>query len=212
MLPRRALLCLLAELATTTALPLFAVEAATSHGAEEPIATFNSALMEAMKAASRGIPFPDRYATLSPVIDRVFDLPGILRACVGPRWSSLSAADRNKLEAAFRRYTAAAWVAQFDNFQGERLEILPDSRRIGQDEVVATQIVGSDGQISRLDYVMRRQGSAWKAVDVLLDGTISRIAVQRSEFRAQLASGGTSALLDGLRQKIGEVSGGALSP
>ena len=29
---------------------------------------------------------------------------------------------------------------------------------------------------------------AWKAVDVLLDGTISRVAVQRSDFRSLLGT------------------------
>jgi phospholipid transport system substrate-binding protein len=216
LLRRGLLLCLLAELAIVASLPGAVLpKAALAAGlrpAAEPIATLHTGLLAVMKAASAGTAFPDRYATLAPVIERVFDLSDILRACVGPRWSSLSTADRNSLEAAFRQFTAATWVGQFDNFQGERFEILPDARKTGQDELVATRIVAPDGQTSRVDYVMRRQGSVWKAVDVLLNGTISRIAVQRSEFRALLAAGGARALIGSLRQKIAEVSGGTLSP
>ena len=37
-----------------------------------------------------------------------------------------------------------------------------------------------------LDYVMRQGEKGRRAVDVLLDGSISRVAVQRSDFRSLL--------------------------
>ena len=36
---------------------------------------------------------------------------------------------------------------------------------------------------------MRDDNGVWRAVDVLLDGSISRVAVQRSDFRKILANG-----------------------
>jgi len=42
---------------------------------------------------------------------------------------------------------------------------------------------------------MKRMPGEWKAVDVLADGSISRVAVQRSDFRSLLASGDAPALL-----------------
>ena len=58
---------------------------------------------------------------------------------------------------------------------------------------------------------MRRQGSAWKAVDVLADGSISRVAVQRSDFRRLVSRGGAQALIESLNQKTNDLSGGALT-
>ena len=54
-----------------------------------------------------------------------------------------------------------------------------------------------------------RQGSAgFQVVDVLLDGTISRVAVERSDFRSVLESGGADGLIASLKQKIASLSGG----
>ncbi|HUB15081.1 MAG TPA: ABC transporter substrate-binding protein [Acetobacteraceae bacterium] len=45
-----------------------------------------------------------------------------------------------------------------------------------------------------------RSGPAgWQVVDVLTDGYISRVAVQRSDFRQLLASGGPPALTAGMQ-------------
>ena len=63
-----------------------------------------------------------------------------------------------------------------------------------------------------LDYVMRQSSSAWQAVDVLADGSISRVAVQRSDFRRLVARGGGQGLIDSLNQKTADLSGGAAVP
>ena len=59
---------------------------------------------------------------------------------------------------------------------------------------MGTEIV-TGGDRLRLDYVMRDGNGVWRAVDVLLEGSISRVAVQRSDFRRILSSGGSEALL-----------------
>ena len=56
-------------------------------------------------------------------------------------------------------------------------------------------------------HVARRRA----AVDVLADGSISRVAVQRSDFRRLLSSGGATALIESLNRKISDLSGGALT-
>jgi len=50
------------------------------------------------------------------------------------------------------------------------------------------------------DGNLRLRG-CWKAVDVLAGGSISRVAVQRSDFRSVLASGGVPALTSSLQHK-----------
>jgi phospholipid transport system substrate-binding protein len=75
---------------------------------------------------------------------------------------------------------------------------------------VQTRIVPASGESHRLDYVMRQLGGTWKVVDVLANGSISRVAVQRSEMRSPLANGGVPALLDRLQRKTADMSGGQL--
>ena len=74
-----------------------------------------------------------------------------------------------------------------------------------------TQIVRRNDSPVEIDYVMRQTAAGWKAVDVLSDGSISQVAVQRSDFRGLLASGGAPALQAGLQRKVATLSNGALA-
>ena len=165
------------------------------------------ALGVAMRSGKR-TPFQQRFDALAPVIDRVFDLDTILRVSVGLRWSSLEDATRSRLVTAFRRFTVASYVVSFDSFDGERLEILPATKASGTDQIVLSRLISSSDEPIKLDYLMRSGAGGWKIVDVLLDGTISRVAVQRSDFRALLAKGDGTALVESLDRKLADLVGG----
>jgi phospholipid transport system substrate-binding protein len=165
-----------------------------------------------MLRAGHTTPFAQRFATLAPVIERTFDLPAILQLSVGPSWASLAADQQTTLMTAFRRYTTANYVNSFDNYTGQRFEVAADTKALPNGEqLVQTRIIPASGDSHALDYVMRHEGSAWKAVDVLADGSISRVAVQRSDFRRLVSRGGAQALIESLNQKTTDLSGGALS-
>lgn len=178
--------------------------------AAAPITALNRGLVAGMRAG-KATPFPQRYSTLAPLVEGAFDIPGILQASVGPRWAALPPAQQAQLLDVFRRFTVASYVANFDSFGGEKLELLPISRSVGADQVVASQIVPSTGTPTRIDYVMRRTPAGWRAVDVLLNGSISRVAVQRSDFRSLLGSGDAGPLIQRLQRKIADLSGGTLA-
>jgi phospholipid transport system substrate-binding protein len=167
------------------------------------------ALYAALRAGMRaGGSFQQRFDQLAPVIDRVFDLNTILQTSVGLRWASLDEASRRTLFTVFRAFTVASYTANFDKDGGEKFQVLPQTRASGSDVIVQSQLIPGGGEAIRIDYVTR----AGRIVDVLLDGSISRVAVQRSDFRSLLASGDPSPLIASLRQKVTELSGGAISP
>ena len=172
-----------------------------------PIAALNDGLLAVMHAGAT--PFASRMQTLQPLVERAFNLPLILRNSIGPRWTSFTPQQQAQLLDAFTNFTVASWVANFDKYDGERFEILPDLRSIGSDQVVQTRIVLRNGDPTRLDYVMRNSGNAWKAVDILLNGSISRVAVQRSDFRSQLTSSDPTPLIGMLREKVASLAAGA---
>lgn len=119
-------------------------------------------------------------------------------------------AQRLGLAAAFRRYTVSSYVANFDSYNGQSFEIVPAVRAVGNGEVVVqTRLLRENDTPVRLDYVMRRGPDAWRVVDVLTDGSISRVALERSDFRQSLASGGVPALMAGLGRKTATLTGGA---
>jgi phospholipid transport system substrate-binding protein len=174
-----------------------------------PIAAFYAAL-EAQMQAGRTTPFRQRFHALAPIVERAFDLDTILRVSVGLRWSGLDAEARTALSRAFRRFTVASYVANFDKYEDEKFDIVPTLRAAGESRIVETHIIAANGDTIRMDYQMQNGPDGWRATDILLDGTISRVAVQRSDFRGLLAAGNASALLASLEQKIADLSGGTL--
>jgi phospholipid transport system substrate-binding protein len=70
--------------------------------------------------------------------------------------------------------------------------------------VVQTRIVPPVGDPTRLDYVVHGD----KVVDILLDGSISRVAVQRSDFRSLIGSGDPAPLIAMLRNKTAGLAAG----
>jgi phospholipid transport system substrate-binding protein len=205
-LPRRALVGLLATtLPVTTTLP--GTAKAQMGGPSMPIRRLNEALLQAMHAGT-AMPFAERARLIAPAVEHAFDLAQILRSSVGPRWSAMPAPQQADLLDVFTHYTVASYVANFDNFAGERFDILPDLRQVGSDQVVQTRIVPATGDATRIDYQMRDTGAGWRVVDVLLEGSISRVAVQRSDFRSLLATGDPGPLIASLRSKIAGLESG----
>jgi phospholipid transport system substrate-binding protein len=202
---RRALL---SGLAAALALPHDALAQDASE-VRQPIVMLYGALEKLMRAG-QATPFPERFAILAPVIDKVYDLESVLRVSVGLKWPTIDAASRNALSDIFRAFTIASFVANFDKFEGEKFEVLADLRTVGADQVVQTRIVSASGEPIRLDYVMQPSESGWRVTDVLLDGTISRVAVQRSDFRALLGHGDATALIASLKRKVANLSGGTM--
>ncbi len=173
-----------------------------------PIQALNTGLLAIMRAG-KAASFTRRFDMLAPMVARAFDLDAILQAVIGLRWAALAEAEKTALRAEFRWFTIASWVANFDSFNGEEFTLQPEPRPIGDGGlVVDTRMAAPGGTPISLSYVMRQTGADWRAVDILAEGTISRVAVMRSDFRQILAQGGAAALVVRLREKNAALGAG----
>jgi phospholipid transport system substrate-binding protein len=208
LLSRRS--ALLLALGGAAILPV-AAEAADTQAVIAPVVALDQELIAVMKAG-KSTPFLQRYQMLVPVVRSSFDLPEILEFSVGSStWAGFSTQQQGLLLREFTRYTVANYVSSFNSYDGERFDISPALRPVGRQEVVSTTLVPRSGKPTRIDYVMRNVGGTWKITDVLLDGTISRVAVQRSDFRSVVASAGAPGLIALLQRKVSELSGGTMT-
>jgi phospholipid transport system substrate-binding protein len=197
-------------LAGSFLLPLLTSRGAAQNapGPTDTLREFYAALLEIMKEG-KFTPFKQRYDQLAPAVDAAFDLNTILQTSVGPGWDQIAPDQHAALLDAIRRYTIDSYVSNFDSFSGQRFEVVPEPRMLPSGEqVVSTQIIPASGDAHQLDYVMRRSDGSWKVVDVLADGTISRVATQRSDFRRLLMQGGAHALLESLQRKARDLEAG----
>ncbi len=178
--------------------------------ARMPIERLDDALLVAMKAGDR-TPFTERYRALAPVVEQVFNLDAVLASSVGLSWATLPEAQKADLATAFRRYTISSYVSNFNSYNGQSFQILPSVRTVATGEVVVqTRLVRVNDPPVELSYVVRIGPAGWQVVDVLTNGSISRVAVQRSDFHELLIAGGVPALTAGLGRKVASLSGGML--
>lgn len=187
------------------------VRAADTQAVVQPIAALDDGLIAVMKAG-KSTPFAQRYQMLVPVVRSSFDLPAILAFSVGmSAWNEFSTQQQGLLLREFTRYTVASYLSSFNNYDGQRFDISPTLRPYGSQQIVTTTLVPPHGKPTRIDYVMRNVGGSWKIGDVLLDGTISRVAVQRSDFRSVVGSSGAPGLIGLLQRKVSDLSSGAMT-
>ena len=141
-----------------------------------------------------------RYTRLAPVVGRTFDIPSMTRLAVGPAWETLPPTEQQRLQAAFAHYVTATYADQFDSYSGQQLQVTGE-RPSGNNTMVQTKIVKSNGETTKLDYLMRPDQGSWQISDVYLDGTISQLAVHRSEFYSILRREGVDGLVAALNRK-----------
>jgi len=177
----------------------------------QPIEAFDTALISLMKAGSAGASFQARYDQIDPLVSQTLNLPVILQNSVGVEWSTIPPAQQQQLESVFEQFTVASYVNGFSSYGGQKIQLLPAERDVGAKRIVETQIVPADGSPpTRLDYVMSDAGGTWQATDVLFNGTISKVAVQASDFSSEVNTGDATQLIAALKSKVQALSGGAM--
>jgi phospholipid transport system substrate-binding protein len=165
----------------------------------DTVRSFYEALLANMRSGpalgARG-----RYTRIEPVIRRTFDMPFMTRLAVGPEWERLDDAQRQQVSQAFERYISAIYAERLDSYSGERLQVTGERPSPGG-TLITTEIVKSNGEPVRLNYLMRQNGGTWQIADVYLNGTISELATRRSEFSSILRAQGIDGLIATLNNK-----------
>ena len=203
-----ALLALAVPAAGRAAVPPPTTGASFAAPQTAPVQTLDSALLTAMKIGQSG-GFAARAKALTPAVDQAFDMTTIVRLIVGPGWASTPPDMQQKLLNAFRSYTVANYAANFDDYSGQTIRVVPPVRSYAGGSLVDTEIEAPDGHEDRISYAVRQVDGNWKIEDVLLDGTISNLAVQRSDFQRTLAMGGPSKLIEQLNAHVAALAKGA---
>jgi phospholipid transport system substrate-binding protein len=159
-----------------------------------------------------------RVARLAPVVPRVFDIPYMTQLAIGTAWTTLPEPQRQQLMQAFERYVTAVYAERFDNYAGERLEVIGEQPTT-YGTIVKTQIIKASGAPVSLNYLMVNGSGGPQIGDVYLSGTISELAARRADFASTLRTQGVPGLITALNNKAltvapsrSALSGGSSSP
>ena len=176
----------------------YPVHAAPASGGDT-VQGLYEALLNTMKNG-RTLGQSGRFTRLDPVIRRSFDIAFMARLSIGPSWASLTDAQRQQMTESFGRYISAIYADRFDSYAGQKLEVTGE-QPTSSGLMVKSQIIKANGELVKVDYMMRRSGEGWLISDIYLDGAISEVATRRSEFAAILKKDGTDGLIAALNRK-----------
>ena len=168
------------------------------------VRSFYDALLANMQAGPT-LGAQGRYARIEPVVRHLFDMSFMTRLAVGPEWERLDEAQRRQVSEAFEHYIAAIYAERFDSYAGERLQVTGDQPSTGG-TIITTEIIKSNGEPVRINYLLRQNGGTWQIADVYLNGTISELATRRSEFSSILRTRGIEGLITMLNTKADMLS------
>jgi phospholipid transport system substrate-binding protein len=189
--------------ATLTAVLGLAMVAYPAHAApasgRDTVQSLYDALLSTMKNG-RTLGQSGRFTQLEPVIRRTFDIPSMARLSVGSSWASLPEAQRQQVTESFVRYISAIYADRFDSYAGQKLQVTGE-QPAAAGVMVRSQIVKTNGELVKVDYMMHRNGNSWLISDIYLDAAISEVATRHSEFAAILKSQGIDGLIAALNRK-----------
>jgi phospholipid transport system substrate-binding protein len=128
-----------------------------------PIEELNDRFLQIMKAG-KTMQFQQRYAILAPSIKRTFDLPFLMQSAIGAHWASLTPEQRTTFIEAFEQYAVSLCAAYFDDYSGQRFEIVGEVKTSTGDPSVLVKIWPGDvtDDAHTLSYVMRQAASDWR--------------------------------------------------
>src|SRR4051812_10604240 len=128
---------LAAALIALSLVPARAADTAADPAVQQ-IQTFYAALTATMKRGKE-LGVQGRYKALTPVVEQVFDIPGMTQLTVGPAWAMMSDADKKSVEDAFERMTIANYAKNFASYGGEQFTVDPMVKQRNGDKLVESK-------------------------------------------------------------------------
>ena len=168
--------------------------------AEAAIQAFDEALLDVMRNGPK-LGFKGRAERLRPAVAAFYDMAAMTRSTLGASAAKLSPEEAAQLTEAYLTFSVATYASQFDEWDGERFEVGEQRPSTGGAIVVPSWIAPKTGDPTEIDYVMRETDGRWKVVDVLYDGSVSQVAVRRSEFLSIFRAKGFSGLIEAIEKQ-----------
>ena len=176
----------------------------TEAGADAARATVERLYATILEVMQRGeqLAYEGRYAELDPVIRQSYDLPFMSAKTLGRYWRDLSEEDRERWVSTFSRLTISTYADRFDKYSGQQFEVLAVEPSSHETLMVRTRIVPVGEKPVDLDYRLRGANGTWRVIDVFMNGTVSELALRRSEYSSVFKRDGFESLLSSLEEKI----------
>jgi phospholipid transport system substrate-binding protein len=189
----------LRALGLVVALPLLANAAAADQESEAFIRNLGDTAVNQL--TDPGLTDAERGERFRNLLLSHFDVPQIGKYVLGRYWRSATPEEQTEYLALFEDYLVASYARRFAEYTGQQFVVVSSRSSDGM-ETVRSQIVTGSGEAARLDWILERQNSGLRILDLKVEG-LSMTETHRSEFASVIQNGGgkVTALIDALRKK-----------
>lgn len=128
-----------------------------------------------------------------------FNFMHMTKLAVGKDWNGASSEQQQALTREFHTLLVRTYSSALENYRNQVLEVMPLGKVDGNLATVKSRVVQPGKPPVPIDYRMEKLSDGWKVFDVSVDG-VSLVTNYRSEFAADVSSGG----IDGLIRKLSD--------
>ena len=188
----------------------FAVAAtavAADDAATKVVARLNAVLLDVLEHAQQ-LGYQGRFDKIAPAVAETFDGDFMAEKAIGRYWKPLSDADRARWVALFREFLVANYAGNFDKYSGQKFDIRGADPDQNDTTVVHTTLVNPGADDVELNYRLHQTPAGPRIIDVYLKGTVSELALRRSDYTSVLERDGFEGLLTTVRSKIADLAAG----
>lgn len=135
------------------------------------------------------------YSLVDDIVLPHFDFERMARWVLGKNWRQASPEQQQRFVVEFRNLLVRTYGTALLEYNDQEVRFLPLRMPEGAQEVmVRTEIQKPGAMPIPISYSMYRRADGWKVYDVVIDG-ISLVSNYRTDFSAQIRSGGIDALI-----------------
>ena len=114
--------------------------------------------------------------------------------------------ERKKWIHCFENVTAANYAGRFTGYTGQEFVTLGVEPSSHNTIIVRTRLINPDGEDVDLNYRLRETPAGWRIIDVYLNGTVSELALRRSEYSSLIKRDGFQSLVDSVDKRVADLS------
>jgi len=179
---------------------------AETHAAVPVVEAMHEVFIETMQNAET-LAYEGRYQKLRPAIESAYDLGFMASKTLGGHWRTLGAEEQKKWQELFEDLTVATYAGRFIGYDGEYFETVGQQPAAHDTVLVETKLyVKKTDEVIELNYRLRESEGQWRIVDVYMNGTVSELALRRSDYSAMLKREGFDKLVSSIREKIAKLA------
>lgn len=178
--------------------------AAMPNTPDEVVEVFHVALIDMMKKSNE-MSFDERVAYLMPVMVECFDLDFMSAKSVGRQWKELPEGEQSEWRQKFSQLTVSNYAGRFVDYSGEMFSTVGNEPAARDTVMVLTRLDVPGDEAVDMNYRLRKNRGGWRIIDIYLKGTVSELALRRSEYSSTLKRDGFEKLAAAIEKKITEL-------